>query len=371
MAKVLSRIFAGPGKYIQGLGAIGDVGKHAKALGGRAYAIGGPTGISLVKDGLKTSLREESVELVGIDSTIKECTHEAIKRLSREAEGSADLIIGVGGGRAVDTAKAVAWTLRLPVIAVPTQCATNADVTGLSVVYTEKHEFVEYMFSPRHPDVVIVDTDIVGRAPFRFFVPGMGDALASKFEGEACKASNSLNLLGGLATDAGLALAHLCFDNFMKYGALAKQSIQIGAVTPAVEKIIESIKLLSGIAGETCGLAAAHAIHNGFTIMPGLKAEHGEIVAFATIVQMILECRPPEEIRHLTDWCLEIGLPTTLDDLGIGNITHEDLMRAADKACDPTDTMGNMPFPVTPKMTRDAILLADSIGGERRSSVLV
>ncbi|HID17712.1 TPA: glycerol dehydrogenase [Candidatus Bathyarchaeota archaeon] len=368
MAKVLTRIFATPSKYVQGLGAINELGKHVKDLGKRAFVMGGPTALSLTEESMRKSLKESGVEVVGVDRTVKECTHEAINRLSKESKDKgAEVIIGAGGGKAVDTAKAVAWRAgELPVVMVPTQCATNADASALSVVYTEKHEFVEYLVYPKHPELVLVDTNIVGRCPAKFLVRGMGDALACKFEAEACRASSSPSFLGGLSTDAGLALTQLCFENLMKFGLLAKRSMEMGAVTPAVEKIIESIKLLSGVGWEVTGLAAAHAIHNGLTILPGLHAEHGEIVAFGTIAQLVLESKTLEEINPIVDWCVKVGLPTTLAELGLSDVKKEDLLKAAEKACDPNDTMGNMPFPVTPEMVRDAIIVADRIGKERK-----
>lgn len=365
--KVITKIFATPSKYVQGLGASNEIGKHVKDLGKKALVMGGPTSISLVENAVKKSFEENKVAIVGIDRTVKECTHEAINRLSQEGKSKgAEVIVGVGGGKAVDTAKGVAFKLGLPIALVPTQCATNADASALSVVYTEKHQFVEYLVYPKHPELVLVDTDIVGRCPPQHVVRGMGDAIACKFEAEACKASSSPSFLGGLATDAGLALTRICFENLMNYGLMAKMSMEIGAVTPAVERIIESIKLLSGVGWEANGLAAAHAVHNGLTVVPGLHAEHGEIVAFGTLTQFVLECRSPDEMYPIVDWCTQLGLPTTLSQLGIGNVDKDALMKAGEKACDPKDTMGNMPFQVTPEMVRDAILVADSIGKARK-----
>jgi len=368
MVNVLTKIFATPSKYVQGLGAINEVGKHVKDLGKKALVMGGSTALSLTENPINRSFAENGVEIVGMNRAVKECTHETINSLSQEGKSKgANVIVGVGGGKAVDTAKAVAWKIGLPIALVPTQCATNADASALSVVYTEKHQFVEYLVYAKHPELVLVDTNIVGRCPAKYLVRGMGDALACKFEAEACKASSSPSFLGGLATDAGLALTQVCFENLMKQGLLAKKAMEMGAVTPAVEKIIESIKLLSGVGWEANGLAAAHAIHNGLTIVPGLHAEHGEIVAFGTLAQFVLECRSPDEIYPIVDWCNKVGLPTSLSQLGLENVDKESLMKAAEKACDPKDTMGNMPFQVTPEMVRDAILVADSIGKERKA----
>ena len=53
----------------------------------------------------------------------------------------------------------------------------------------------------------------------------------------------------------------------MAEGVKAKLALEAGACTPAVEKVIEANTLLSGIGFESGGLAGAHAIHNGFTVL--------------------------------------------------------------------------------------------------------
>ena len=89
---------------------------------------------------------------------------------------------------------------------------------------------------------------------------------------------------------------------------------------------------------------------------------HGEKVAFGTIVQLVLENAPTEKLEEVLGFCMEVGLPTTLEDLGVEDISRERIMAVAESACAPTDTMGNMPFAVTPQMVCDASLAADALG---------
>ena len=160
-----------------------------------------------------------------------------------------------------------------------------------------------------------------------------------------------------------MALAELCFDTLMEEGVKAKLALEAGACTEAVERVIEANTLLSGIGFESGGLAGAHAIHNGFTVLEECHSMyHGEKVAFGTITQLVLENVPTDELEDIIDFCIELGLPVTLKELGITDPTPEKIMAVAEAACAPTDTIHNMPFEVTPESVAAAILAADRYG---------
>ena len=71
-------------------------------------------------------------------------------------------------------------------------------------------------------------------------------------------------------TTAAFALAQLCYQTLMEEGWKAKVSCENHVVTVALEKIVETNILLSGLGFESGGLAAAHAIHDGLTVLKGL-----------------------------------------------------------------------------------------------------
>ena len=120
---------------------------------------------------------------------------------------------------------------------------------------------------------------------------------------------------------------------------------------------------LSGVGFESGGLAAAHGIQKGFTVIPELhEAYHGEKVAFCTLTQLILENAPTEEIRSVLDFCLSVGLPVCFADLGYEAVDAKAVRRAAEKACVPGSTIHNLPFEVTADMVADALLAADTMG---------
>ena len=130
-----------------------------------------------------------------------------------------------------------------------------------------------------------------------------------------------------------------------------------------MEKVIEANTLLSGIGFESGGLAGAHAIHNGFTVLDECHhMYHGEKVAFGTLTQLVLENIPQDELEDIILWCIEVGLPVTLKELGAEHVTDEQLMEVARTACAETDTLHNMPFEVTPETVFAAIKAADAYG---------
>jgi len=282
------------------------------------------------------------LKLIGLFSNIDRCTTKNIYIASEIAKAAgADLIIGAGGGSVVDTAKAVADKLSVPVINIPTVASTNADISAESVIYDKEGKFLKYIIYPENPKAVIVDTHILASAPPRFIVSGMGDALASRFETEACVQSRSENNPGGRACDAILEISRLCFNTLIDKGESALEAVKNKQVSPDVESVIEAIKFQSGVGFESGGLAAAHAIHNGFTRKSPVKGSHGEIVAFSVIAQLFLEDRIHSLIEKVASWCYRIGLPTTLADL---SVSEKYIEAVAEAACAPDDTMKNEPL---------------------------
>lgn len=142
-----------------------------------------------------------------------------------------------------------------------------------------------------------------------------------------------------------------------------KQASDQNVVTPALENIIETNILLSGLGFESGGLAAAHAIHDGLTILEGThKYMHGEKVAFGTIAQLVLENAPEKELEEVFEFCMSLGLPVCLEDIGVTEISKEELRAVAEKACIPEESIYAMPFPVTVESVMAAIVAADAAG---------
>lgn len=345
----MTKIIIAPSKYVQGPGEIKKLSEYTDSLSDKAvYAIVDSFILENYREEIESSYKDKKEKLIieefGGESSLKEFD----KHISNVKEKGCKVILGIGGGKTLDTAKAAAYYANLPVVIMPTAASTDAPTSALSVLYTPDGQFDEYLFLKSNPDVVIMDEEIIVNAPARLFIAGIGDALATYFEADATRKSNSDTIAGGKQTKAAMALARLCFETLLEDGVKAVAAIHNQSMTPAVSNVIEANTLLSGIGFESGGLAASHAIHNGLTAIPKLHdLLHGEKVAFGTLTQMVLENRSEEEIYEVIAFCQEIGLPTTFEELGIPNITKEELMEAAKLANNENDTMGNMPFDVS------------------------
>ncbi|HWR39153.1 MAG TPA: glycerol dehydrogenase [Patescibacteria group bacterium] len=359
----MNKVMISPGRYVQGPGASSEIGQHVKNLGDRALVLGGSHGIRSVQDALEKSFQASEIFFV-METFGGECSRAEIDRIIETVKKQQiNVIVGVGGGKALDTAKATAFYAKLPVAIVPTIAATDAPCSALSVIYSPEGVFESYLLLPRNPDLVLVDTDIVAKAPVRLLVSGMGDALATWFEADACAKAFAGNLPGGKSTAAALSLARLCYDILIEYGYQAKLAVEKQVATEAVEKVVEANTFLSGLGFESSGLAAAHAVHNGLTVLEETHhAYHGEKVAFGTLVQLVMENRSRDELVEVLSFCAEVGLPVTLAEIGVKKIVPAEIMKVAEAACAAGETIHNEPFPVTPAAVYAAIIAADAIG---------
>lgn len=289
-----------------------------------------------------------------------ECHHEEVTRLIEECR-NAKVIVGAGGGRTVDTAKLIAQALGLPMVALPTLASTDAPVSRIAVLNSPSGAVEEIRILPPHPEMVLVDSAIIAQAPLRLLADGMGDALATWFEARACHAAYGRNLFGGRPTQAALAVAERCWQNLISYGREAVDTVKEGCANEAVEIIVETNILLSGLGFENGGLALAHALHNGLTQLPeSYYAMHGEKVAFGLLVQCVVE--RAEETKEVLSLMLELGLPVTLAELGC-EADEEALRVVVDYVFTrERSKVENEPVEVTPSRLLKAILRADALG---------
>ncbi len=354
-----------PGKFIQGAGALAELPALIKTFGGQALILASPTTVNAI---LPQSGLDLIAHGIAVERFSGECSERELARVGALLrENQINVLIGMGGGKTIDTAKIAADRANIPVLVVPTIASTDAPCSGCAVIYSEHGEFESVEYQKLNPAAVLVDTAIIARAPVRFLVAGMGDALATWFEAKSCSATQSPNECGGLSTLTGLALAKLCYDTLLQYGVSAKIAAAQHAITPALEHIVEANILLSGVGFESGGLASAHSIHNGLTALPETHAfYHGEKVAFGVLAGLQLTDAPPEESARVFAFCDAVGLPTTLADIGLAHADRAALMRVAEKACAPGEYIHHEAGTITPGAVLQAMLVADAIGIHRQ-----
>jgi len=354
-----------PGKYIQGAGALGELPALIDGFGTQGLILASPTVCDKV---LPEGGMDVQAHAILVEPFRGECCAQEIARLSSLiAQKKVDVLVGMGGGKTIDTAKIAADRAHIPVIIIPTIASTDAPCSGCAVVYTAAGVFESVSYQRANPAVVLVDVGIIAAAPPRFLVAGMGDALATWFEARSCERTHAANECGGYSTMAGLAIAKLCYETLLRYGAAAKIAGEQHIVTPALQHIIEANILLSGIGFESAGLAAAHALHNGLTALVETHAfYHGEKVAFGVLAGLQLTDAAPEEVATVFSFCEEIGLPTTLADIGVCNTSRENLMKAAEKACAPAEAIHHEAGLISPENVVQAMRAADAIGRHRK-----
>lgn len=358
-------VFCAPSRYVQGKDATEALGEEMRKLGltGTALVLAGRAPAELLSEAWTRTLGD-----AGIDHALYrfggECSRPEVDSAKEAAvAASATVVVGAGGGKVLDTARAVASELELPVVNCPTIASSDSPCSALSVVYTPEGEFAEYVFYPRDPDLVLVDTAVVARAPLRLLVAGLGDALATWFEARTVIEARSPNQLGGATTIAAGALAELCCDTLLEDGVAACRAVEARSVTPALERIVEANTLLSGLGFESGGLAVAHSVHNGLTELRQTHSFlHGEKVSFGLLVQLVLEGKPTAEIERVLSFQTDVGLPVTLEQVGVKEPSDEDVGQIAQRTVAEDETAHHEPFEVTAAKVFDAVRAADAIG---------
>ena len=356
--KTKNFIVLSPTKVIQGEGILTNSGEAIASLGKRPLVVGGDHSLKLMQKPLEKLSTSHQLEPL-LANYGHDCAETSLAKLKKALTShQADLVIGVGGGKALDTAKLLAYQCGLPIVTIPTSGATCAAWTALSNVYSEEGAFQYDVPLDRCPDLLILDYDLINTAPQKTLVAGIGDALAKWYEASISSGSSTATL-----TIAAVQQARVLRDILLQKSGAA-------LATPGGEEwreVVDATVLLAGVigglGGANCRTVAAHAIHNGLThIKTNHKALHGEKVAYGILVQLRLEEMlqgnqlAATARQQLLKFYQEIGLPQTLEDLGLENVTLAELRHSAFIACEPNSDIHRLPFQVNPEQLMAAMV---------------
>lgn len=352
-----------PPVYIRGEGVLSQIGQFCKARTDKVMISGGEKALNAVETELVQSLTAAGVEIVGIEWYGGECTWENINRLTDQViDKQAGLLICVGGGKALDTGKAVAYKSQIPCVTVPTIAATCAGFTPLSIIHSSAGIYVENTPFSACPVGIFVDTRVIIDAPKKWLFAGMGDTLAKWYELRATTGNIPMTSW----TIGGITNGQICYSIIKEFGGDAKYALEAGQITDNLEYVIDAIIFYAGMSsilgGEKCRGAAAHSIYFGFTNIPAAHhVGHGLLVGYGNLCLLALEKRGKEELLAEIKLAKDCGVPIKLEE--IAEFSENDLKIIAEVAVEAND-MQNMPMEVTPEMVIEAIRLIDRLSNE-------
>lgn len=344
----MSTQFRAPGRYVQEPGLLADASDHLAVLdASRAVVAGGSTALATAGADLHDGLEAAGITRVETIEGVAASTSSQIDEIRAAAvERRVDLVVGVGGGTAIDAAKGASVGLDCAFVSVPTIASTDAPASGVAVVYDDAGRPIGGEYRDRSPELVLVDTDLIAAAPVEFLRWGLGDALATTFEAEACAASGARTPHDTAPSDAGLTVARRCHEVIDRHGPDALAAVERDQVTPAVTRIVETALLHSTLGFENAGVAGAHSLEIGCRYAGHTDAAHGELVGVCTLAQLVVE-----------DHAGRDDFATLLVELGFGDPLPEGetLSEAAELACSDATMMANEPVDVTPEAAAAAL----------------
>jgi len=308
------RVFASPSRYIQGPGALDRLGDLVAR--DRPILVMDAPVQALIGERVLASCARSDPYVVLLEGEI---TYAAVERMAASCkEVPATVVVGLGGGKVLDSAKALSVRLGVSVITVPTIASNDSPTSSAIAMYDDAHALVAVDMMPANPRAVLVDTELIASAPLHFLRSGIGDAIAKVYEAEGCAAGTGVTPLGTRPLAMALAIGTACYQTLRDHAEQALTDCAAGRVTEAVERVVEAVVLMSGLAFENGGLSLAHSLTRGLMRVDGARdLLHGYHVAWAAVVQIQAEGRSGDEVRDLIDFLSSIGLPVCSSDLGL------------------------------------------------------
>lgn len=346
-----------PAQLLRGTGILSQLPKYLSRYGNKALVIAGETANQVTASYFHNSDRE-----IIHAPAIADCSDENLAMLRRLVQQeNPHVIVGVGGGKVLDTAKLIAHQCQLPIFTVPTTGATCAAWTALSNVYDAHGAFDYDVTLDRCPDMMFVDYDVIATAPKRTLVSGIGDAIAKWYESSVSSGSSEKTMV-----IAAVQEARILRDILFQKSAEAIANPNSSAWREVVDASVCLAGAIGGIGGANCRTVAAHAIHNALTHLHQTHGTlHGEKVAYGILVQLRLEEFQGNQLaassRHqLLKFYQEIGLPRNLADLGLSQVTLAELEQIAEIACQPNSDIHRLPFTICPSQVLAAMVSTTS-----------
>jgi len=354
-----------PKYYLSKPGALREAGKTVASIAKRVYIVGSKTALHVAKETLTGGFDRAGVRYDVLEYGGYPTIHAATDIARRAQEFEAGAIVAVGGGRVMDTVKAAANIAKLPVIAVPTIAATCAAWAPSSILYNDDGEFTEPRANEDAPVFLVLDTDILAKAPIRYLQSGISDAFARWFEN-----APHLERADSFYLRWQLKQAELIREILEDEGPRVINDLKRGVYKPEqVVRVIDAVVFLTGIfvsvrnSDELFIGGIGHNIYHLSTALHELHGTlHGEQIAFDLIVSALIGGKTDNEVYDLIALFYKFDQPLTLKELGLGDDAPERLDRVVPVIHQYSVGYRQLIRDFTPEELKNALLKADELG---------
>lgn len=333
------------------------IGPVCESYGKKVLVIGGRKALAAAYDKIAAYVAQTNLEIIGTEIYGENCTYATVERLrALPLYQEADMVFGVGGGKALDTVKCLCIPDDKPVFSFPTIASNCAATTSVSILYNEDGTFLKPHFFIRPVMHAFIDTQIIAQAPSQYMWAGIGDTYAKYYEALISSRDERLEHF----TAVGVAVSQMCRDPLLLYSAQALEDHKQGLCTYAVEQVVLAIVVTTGIASifltkdytPDYNSGLAHAIFYALTAYPVIEERHlhGEVVAFGILIALLVDGQK-EEFEKIYELNKSIGLPTRLSDIEIAPAQWEECLDRIPTMSD----VAHYPYKVTRPMLEDAM----------------
>ncbi len=286
---------------------------NIKDIGSFLVGLSNPKKMSLVSGDKVRKITYQKVVNSLSDAKIKHIWHRSVsndvnsvqKTLAEIKKDKTDLIVGIGGGRSVDIAKMIAFTLKKPFVSIP----TSASHDGIASPFVSMRGDKPYSIIATAPLGVFVDIQILNRAPRRLLASGCGDLMAKVTAVRDWELARDKvgEYFGTYAANLASMSAKIVIDNSEGF----KEK-------PDVRMIVEAL-ISSGVAACIAGSSrpcsgAEHLFSHAVDyIKPGIGL-HGEKCGIGAIMIAKLQ---GQDWKKIIKMLKNVGAPTTAKEIGL------------------------------------------------------
>lgn len=324
--------------------------------GKNAVCIGGKRALQAASKSIKKAIENTDLHITGELWYGGEASYENVEKLQNSQEvKAADMIFAVGGGKALDTGKALAEKLGLPVFTFPTIASNCAATTSVAIMYEMSGVFKEPYFTEKPPVHAFIQTNILCEAPKKYMWAGMGDTYAKFYEASVSSRNDELPHY----LEMGVNVSQMCVAPVLKYGEKALQDNEAGKVSKEFEQVVLAIMVSTGVASNLLtkehtvhyNSGLAHAVFYSLTAFPQIEERHlhGEVVGYGVLILLLCDGQE-EEFQKVYEFHKKTNLPTKLAHIEITKEEFESILTNIRNRSD----IAHYPYVVTEEMIRNA-----------------